>query len=529
MNGRTIIVPVDGASNIKLEVFDFETLVCLHSASAPTPVQTAGGLAYNESGEEFAWLDGAIRSLPKELKRAAVISPVARGASGGLIGHDNTLTEVPGEGLTLAYTQRYPEHVEERFRELAGSAGEFFAETGSIRDFPGSLTLIKRLVFEEIERPDVLERSAAFAPLGILITGHFLDSGYLRAWNAAGNEHSNWMCHTGARDIRVMPGTPSRLARKISSFGRLVPPETSVAYRPVGVMPAHQASALGLPDDVTVTPGGHDTCISHIPVMSTFFRSFPVMRGKPVIQVEAGSWTMVARIGGSADLPPDGFLRDLLVQGTVDGEPVVTARYGGGNDFREAKRIVEAAGGVFSAGPDERLLEHIAGAADCFVLPNISPVNHGTGPFPDLLGRIVNERFLLTHPGAAHIVTTLATALAAAVQVEAVSGDRGVPLIITAGGAKDPYYARLLATFTGRAVHAPFDRDGHPVTETTSLGAAITGKAACLGIHPYGVDTGSLRIEYREVERYGGGIARRLAGYRRRWIEAVRNFLKKHP
>jgi hypothetical protein len=521
MSGRTIIVPVDGTSNIKLEVFDFETLAPLYSVCAPTPVREVGGLHYNATGKEFAWFDGAILALPDELKRAAVIAPVARGASGGLIGRNNTLIEVPGEALTLSYTQRYSDEVEECFRELAGDPESFFLETGSIRDFPGSLTLIKRLVFEETERPELLERAAAFGTYGILMSGHFLGNDYLRAWNAAGNEHSYWMCHTGARDIREAPGIPSSAARKIASFGCLVPQDAGVAYHPVGVMPPDQVSSLGLPDDVLVTPGGHDTCISHIPIMSTFFQSFPGMRGNPVIQVEAGSWTMVARIGGCADLPSDGWRRDILVQGTVDGEPVATARYGGGNDFREAQRIIEAAGGVFSAEPDDRLMERIVGAAEAFVLPNISPINHGTGPFPDLRGRIINEPFLLAHPGSAHIATSIATSLAAAVQIEAVSGDRSVPLVITAGGAKDSYYGRLLATFTGHTMYAPFDRNGSPVTETTSLGAAITGKAACLGIHPYLVDTGSLGIEYRKVEPYRGEIARKLAVYRERWMEMI--------
>jgi sugar (pentulose or hexulose) kinase len=231
---------------------------------------------------------------------------------------------------------------------------------------------------------------------------------------------------------------------------------------------------------------------------------------------------MVARIGGSADLPSDGWRRDILVQGTVDGEPVATARYGGGNDFREAKCIVETVGGAFSAEPDDRLMERIVGATEAFVLPNISPINHGTGPFPDFRGRIINKRFFLAHPGAAHIATSIATSLAATVQVEAVSSDRSIPIVITAGGAKDPYYGRLLATFTGRAVFAMNDRNGNPVTETTSLGAAITGKAACLGIHPYLVDTGSLGIEYGKVEPYGGEIARKLARYRERWKSMVR-------
>jgi sugar (pentulose or hexulose) kinase len=260
--------------------------------------------------------------------------------------------------------------------------------------------------------------------------------------------------------------------------------------------------------------------------MSTFFQSFPGMRGKPVIQVEAGSWTMVARIGGTAELPSDGWRRDILVQGTVDGEPVATARYGGGNDFRQVKILIDV-GDVFSAGSDERLLKRIAGAANAFVLPNISPVNHGTGPFPDLRGGLINVRYFLAHPGSAHIATSIATSLAATVQVEAVSGDRSIPIVITAGGAKDPYYGRLLATFTCHTVFAMNDRNGNPITETTSLGAAITGKAACLGIHPYLVDTGSLGISYRKVEPYEGEIARRLAGYRERWMEAVEAQRKK--
>ncbi len=516
MSEHTIIVPVDGASNIKLEVFDFETLECINSVSAPTPISTVGGLAYNDTGTEFAWFEDMIRSLPERLRHAAVVAPVARGASGGLVGHDDTLCEEPGEELALAYTQQYPGEVEDRFRDIAGSPEAFFAETGSIRDFPGSLTLLKRFVFEEIARPDVLARAAAFATYGALMTGRFIGD-YLHAWRVSGNEHSYWMCHTGARDIRNEPGTPSAAARRIPSFARLVPPEPSVAYRTAGTVPENRARMLGIPTGIPVTPGGHDTCLSHIPVMATFFGAVPALRGKPVIQVEAGSWTLVARIGGRAVLPPDGWRRDVIVQGTVDGEPVVTARYGGGNDFKEAKRLIEMAGGVFQAGHDEDLLRGVAERAESFVIPNLSSANHGTGPFPGLRGRIMNERALAGTPGAAHAATSIATALSASMQVAAVADDPSTPLVITAGGAKDPYYGRLIATFTGRALYAPFDREGAPLSETTSLGAAIAGKAAVLGIHPYGVDTSELGVSYRKVEPYQGTTAQALESYRTAW------------
>ncbi len=520
MSEHTIIVPVDGATNIKLEVFDFDTLECVHSLSAPTPVRTVGGLAYNDTGAEFAWFEDAIRSLPGNLRRAAVIAPVARGASGGFVGNDNTLCEEPGEELALAYTQRYSDEVEDRFSRIAGAPEVFFAETGSIRDFPGSLTLLKRFVFEETVRPDVLARAAGFATYGALMTGRFIGD-YLHAWRMAGNEHSYWMCHTGARDIRSEPGTPSAAARRIAAFARLVPKEASVAYHAAGTVPDDRARILGIPLGIPVTPGGHDTCLSHIPVMATFFGAVPTMRGKPVIQVEAGSWTLVARIGGSAALPPDGWRHDVIVQGTVDGGPVVTARYGGGNDFKEAKRLIEEAGGVFSSEHDENIVRDFALRADAFVLPNLSAANHGTGPFPKLRGRIVNERALAGQPGTAHIATSIATALSAAMQVAAVADDPSTPLVITAGGAKDPYYGRFLATFTGRAVYAPFGRDEAPLSETTSLGAAITGKAAVLGIHPYLIDTSQLGVVYRAVEPYRGALACALEKYRSAWTGHV--------
>jgi hypothetical protein len=179
MSAKTILVPVDGASNIKLETLDFETLTTVHSQSTETPVAQSDGLAYNATGREFDWFDSIIQSLPEKCRAAAAVAPVARGASGGLVGADNTLMEAPGQRLTLAYTQGYPEAVNEAFAKLAGSREEFFQETGSIRDFPGSLTLLKRLLYEEMVRPQLLAKAAGFGQYGALMGGHFIGDDYL--------------------------------------------------------------------------------------------------------------------------------------------------------------------------------------------------------------------------------------------------------------------------------------------------------------------------------------------------------------
>jgi len=518
MNAKTILVPVDGASNIKLETLDFDTLATVHSASIESPNTEHEGLKYNSTGEEFDWFDAVIQALPAELRAAAVVAPVARGASGGLVGADNTLLEVPGKRLTLAYTQGYPDAVNDEFARLAGSREEFFQETGSIRDFPGSLTLLKRLLFEEMVRPELLAKAEGFGHYGALMGGHFIGDDFLTAIRKAGNEHSYWMCHSGTRDVRRQPGTPSRASQQVKSYQRLVPAQTSVCYHALGTMPTAQATHLRLSTQPLVVPGGHDTCLSHIPILSTFYQAYPAAAGKPVVQVEAGTWTMIAQMGGAAEVPGDGYTRDVIIQGTVDGESVVTARYGGGADFTWLKNLAQTQGQGFDRNWDPAKLLEFLQDATCFVLPNMNPSNHGTGPFPQMKGGIINEAAFFANASTAYLAGNLMTIMATAQQVTAISPDTRTPVVLTAGGSKDAFFATVLAALTGHPVFAMFDKNGQAVTETTTLGAAIIGKAACLGIHPYQVDTAALGVTYRQSESFSADLIAALQTYRTKWM-----------
>jgi sugar (pentulose or hexulose) kinase len=286
-------------------------------------------------------------------------------------------------------------------------------------------------------------------------------------------------------------------------------------------MPAAQAEQLKLSTHPMVIPGGHDTCLSHLPILSTFYQAYPAAVGKPVLQVEAGTWTMIAQMGGVAQVPGDGYTRDIIIQGTVDGEPVVTARYGGGADFAHLKKVAQSQGRGFESSGDPGRLAKVLQAADCFVLPNINPSNHGTGPFPQVDGRIISEPAFLADGATACLVSNLLTAMTTAHQVAAISADAGVPIVLTAGGSKDPLFGSLLATLTGHPVYAMFDRNGQAVTETTTLGAAIAGKAAYLGVHPYKVDTASLGVKYRQIEPLAGDLAQALQTYRAKWMQQI--------
>ena len=200
-------------------------------------------------------------------------------------------------------------------------------------------------MFEELVRPQLLAKAAAFGQYGALMGGHFIGDDYLAAIKQAGNEHSYWMCHTGTRDVRRQ----ARHAQQGQQAGEKFP-ETGAranfrllqihrhhARRAGEAVETFHASRWWFPADMT--PASR-ICRS----FRHFIRPIPAAIGKPVVQVEAGTWTMIAQMGGAAKVPGDGYTRDIIIQGTVDGEPVVTARYGGGADFSQMKKLAQAKG-----------------------------------------------------------------------------------------------------------------------------------------------------------------------------------------
>ena len=53
------------------------------------------------------------------------------------------------------------------------------------------------------------------------------------------------------------------------------------------------------------------------------------------------------------------------------------------------------------------------------------------------------------------------------------------------------------------------------------LGAAIIGKAACLGIHPYQVDTSALGVTYRQSATFSPELVAALQTYRKKWMQLL--------
>ncbi|HJO93966.1 MAG TPA: hypothetical protein QF753_11235 [Victivallales bacterium] len=519
---NTIYVPGDGASNIKLSVYDFNSLETLFEESISTPSGEVEGYKCNHIKDETNWFDKTIKELPESFKNSVAISPVARGSSGAMIGENNIILDTADGNNTIAYTHLYPDEVEKEFMLAAGSLDKYFKECGSVASFPGSNNLIKRLFFEKIVRPEIYEKTVAFATFPMLISGHFLGDDFLKAIKTAGNEHSYWMSHTGARNINSQPGMPSSMIDKIDRFWDLVPKKIFYPYKPIDNISKIIAKKLGLPEKTKILPGGHDTCFSHIPIISTFYKSQPEYNGMPILQLEAGTWTMGAELGGDSKiLPKDGYKHGIVVQGTVDGEPTVTSMYGGGFDYRAVKDLAEAKGLNFNAPYDEKLFHKVLKNNLAFVLPNIHPNNYGTGPFPQVNGRIINENFFYSSGETANIITNLCITATASYHIELIASNPESPIIITAGGSKGIFFGKLLATYTGRSVYSGINKYGIALTETTSLGAAIIGKAACLNIHPYDVNISSLGIIYNKITSFTGQTKELILNYKNLFMKEI--------
>ncbi|MBF0207226.1 MAG: hypothetical protein HQK53_10095 [Oligoflexia bacterium] len=541
-----IIVPSDGASNIKLSAYDFFSLQECSVVMTETPAHRIAGVYYNDIAEELAWFKNAISNLKiigqekLEKKKVAVISPVARGASGALIADKNRILDHASGKYTLAYTQPYSDKVNQQFLDFCGDAREFFIETGSIATYPGCLTLLKRILFEEMERASLLFKAQRFIIYPLLIAGDFLGGNYLQAAQLAGNEHSYWMCHTGARNIHGSPGTLSRLCKKITSYSRLVPAESAICYRSIGVVQSTLASKIKLSDKCStlVTAGGHDTSFSHIPIIASFYQQFPHMQQKEHWHLEIGTWIMGALLGDRNSIDKSIlnklFGKGIVIQGSVDGNPIITTMYAGGADFKFLKKLVEDRGIYFGHRDPlwnfERTMVDIAKEyleceeRSCFVMPNMNPSNFGHGPFPEIRGKIINEEAFLYNGERAFVFANLMSALITAYQLMQISPDPQIPIVITGGGAKNPLFGQLLATITRKDVYTIFNHQGDPLVETTSLGAAMVGKAAVLNIHPYDVDLSVLGISYRKSKYFNKKTLKMfIEKYQKRYFKLLSN------
>ncbi|CAM3072456.1 FGGY-family carbohydrate kinase [Paracoccus nototheniae] len=165
-------------------------------------------------------------------------------------------------------------------------------------------------------------------------------------------------CHTDLWD--PWQGRFSPLVADLGLSDLIAPARRSDAR--LGGLSAEVAARTGLPADIPVAVGIHDSNASLFPHLLGRKGAFSV--------VSTGTWVVAMAVGGRAvRLDPD---RDVLVNVNAMGQPVPSARFMGGREF-EAVR----AGSDSAPEAEDRAAVLRDGV---MLMPSVQP---GSGPFPD--------------------------------------------------------------------------------------------------------------------------------------------------
>ena len=414
MNGCVAVFDL-GKTNMKVVVFDAAGEVAAERGrpNALLPPDAKGPYLKLDTEGAWSFLIGALNELGARHSIEA-ISTTTHGCAGVLMGPE-------GEALPpLDYEFDGFASVDAAY----DAARPLYDETRSPH-LPRGLNLGRHIFYCDRHFPAQFKQATAF----LTYPQYF-------AWRLGGamaSEATSLGAHT---DLwRPKDGDLSTMVDNLG-WRRLFPPMRK-AWDTLGTLKPEVAAAIGLPPDVRIICGAHDSNASLVPHL--------ISRREPFTVISTGTWVIIMTVGGTARLDPKA---DMLANVDVRGEPVPTARFMGGREFS-----VLASDSPVDA--DEADVAAVI-ASGALALPAFSDQG---GPFVERKGVI--EGPAPTTPKARAALATLYSALMTAHMLRRLEapGD----LIVEGGFARSPAFAAVLARLmAGRRV----------VVAPTSAGAA---------------------------------------------------------
>lgn len=535
--GGLVAVVTDGLTISRLDIYELDTMRRLERRpgwSWPSQIVAAA------DGRLWFDIPDAVDHLLHELKefeRAAEISiivPIARGATLALVDESGRLTSHEVQDLSgalrrggvISYVNAVCSETDAVFDGMADAA-ERYRLYGLPPNFTSYAVPGRTIVSLAIEFPEQLREAGrlAFGPeaIGRLVCAEAPGAGL------SGLEPTYLMCHTGL----WKHGQWSDLARSIDAFvkertgKRLIggllaeePGRSSAVFDHLG----DKAAALsGVGSSAMVLNGGHDSTLADVPVLAAVRKA---MGDREFIHFQAGSWGMARLIGGSgpAAPPEQGFGKNVMFQGDLDGNPVLTASAPTGIEFQHYAGDGPAGKGEFLrelgldslplGAFDVEGLKRVVSERAVFVTPGLAA---GIGPYPGSVSLVHGAEEILSDRSGqlAYVALNLETAIMAAASVELVSPDEAESaLVLSAGAIADPLFRLLLATLMpAREVYYVAGADGEPMTETTCDGGFLLAVEHATGTPAYDSDISGLGYSLRRVEALNG-LVEDLAAYR---------------
>jgi hypothetical protein len=522
--GDLAAVITDGLTNSRLDVYELDSMRRLRRRegwSRPSEIiVSADGRLWFDIPDAVEHFLGQLAQFER-VGDISVIVPVARGAVCALLDARGALMPEEVEDLggavrrggAISYINAVSAETDALFDEMMGPL-ERYRSYGLPPNFTGCAIPARTIVSLAHERPELLREAAAFV-FGPEIMARLLCCGASSLENE-GLEPTYLMSHTGLWKSWRWSG----LARRIDDFvmertgrrllGGLMPAAPAASSRVFDRAGEATAAAYGLDVNAVVLNGGHDSTIADLPVIAACERAF----GKrEFIHFQAGSWGM-ARLMGVRDLeelPEEGFGKNVMFQGDLYGNPVLTASAPSGVEFQHYAGEGPAGRGAFldelglerlpAGGYDLRTLEDFVSRREIFITPGVAA---GIGPYPESVSRVYGMDELKRDGTGelACIALNLETSIMATASIElAAAGRRKAAVVISAGAAEDELFRLLLACLNpGREVYYLAAAGGDAVTETASDGGLLLALEHVRGIPPNEMDVSGLGYSLLRIE-----------------------------
>ncbi|WP_457580642.1 FGGY family carbohydrate kinase [Ensifer canadensis] len=430
-NGEGTIAVLDvGKTNVKLNAVTADGIV-LETLSIANPVLPGPPWRHHDLGAIGDWVFSCLGQLARRHPISTFVAS-GHGSGGVLVGDDPKR----GDGAALPmidYEQPLPEAIKAGYAPLPGS----FFDRGSATMHAATHQARQLYWMQECE-PEAFSRARWYLGLP-----------QYWAWRLSGvatSEASLLGAQSHLWNVAERHFAPIVEAR---GWGRLMPPFTD-AWQNLGQVRADLARRHGLPQELRILAGAHDSSLNHYRYFAAGLREFTV--------ISTGTWI----VGFSGQTPLDRLDEDrgMTLNSDVFGNPLGGVLTMGGREFS----LVAGPGQPSEPVPEQTVRRLIA--RKTMVLPSFGDDN---GLFPGSAGR---GRVTGPKPATSMERKALALLYCALLTAECVEALGAGPLVVLDGSfLRDPLYARLVAaTLPGRQVR--FNLNAYGVASGAALLAA---------------------------------------------------------
>jgi L-fuculokinase len=471
-----------GKTNKKIVIYD-QDLNVLASVYESFPTQKKYDMEIEDVDNVDNWFLRQLKNFAQKFP-IRIISVTTHGATFACIDKEGDFS-VP----VVSYTNEPGEKFHENFYKAVGKSPDELQQITATAELKALINPAKGLYYIKNKFPKEFKRTKHILPFpqyfGYLLTGK------------PGADYTYLGCHTYLWDFHKFKYSVAAKKLKLKKY---LPKKIEKSWNILGTITPRVAETTGLPKDTAVTMGIHDSNASLLPYLIK-------KKNERFVLNSTGTWCVAMRAAEEVSFKPDEIGKVVFYNISAFGKPVKTAILMGGLEFDTYTDLLKKLNVEEKFPPfDPNLYKYIIAEKKLFILPGVVK---GTGQFPDSDPRVVEgdevvpldavmsgeniPEFFIDFP-AAYAVLNISLAIQTKVALERVGLEKGDPIYVEGGFRNNPdYNALLTALFPDSPVYLT------SISEATSYGAAILGKAAAEGKDP--VDyADNLTIETKKVE-----------------------------